>query len=199
MNGKPVSPGRPQRSIGPEAKAAFLAGLSEGLCREDAAAAAGFSLTGFYGARRRDPEFAAGWTDALALPPAAARRARAYEARGEVRIAPANRRILQRRRRRHVRFTAERREAYFGHFVATGDKAAAAAAVGVHPSTVDYHIRNDPAFAEVHREALALCYDRLEEEALRLRLAAQARLRAALDAFGVRRVRLPREEGEGGG
>ncbi len=31
---------------------------ARGLCREDAAAAAGFSLTGFYGARRRDPGFA---------------------------------------------------------------------------------------------------------------------------------------------
>ena len=50
---------------------------------------------------------AAEWSDALALPPAAERRALAYEKRGEVRISGANRRLLQRRRRRNVRFTAE--------------------------------------------------------------------------------------------
>lgn len=172
------------RRIGAAAKARFLAGLREGLCREDAAAAAGFSLTGFYGARRRDPVFAADWSEALALPPAAERRARAYAGRGEVRIAPANRRFLQRRRRRHVRFTAERRETYLVHFVATGDRAAAAEAAGVSPATVDYHRRRDPEFAAVHREALALCYERLEVEALRLRLSVQARLRAAVEAAG---------------
>ena len=160
MSGR--TPKRPQPCIGPPAKAAFLAGLRDGLTREESAAAAGFSLTGFYGARRRDPAFAADWQAALALPPAAGRRARAYETRGEVRIAPANRRILQRRRRRHTRFTAERRALYLEHFIATGDKTAAAAAVGVSASTVDYQIRNDPDFALAHREALALCYDRLE-------------------------------------
>jgi hypothetical protein len=175
MNGKQARPGRPRRSIGPEAKAAFLAGLREGLCREDAATATGFSLTGFYGARRRDPRFAADWTGALALPPAAGRRALAYEQRGEVRISGANRRLLQRRRRRHVRFTEERREAYLSAFVETGDRVAAAAEAGVSPSTVDYHRRRGPVFAEAHREALSLCYDRLETEAVRLRLAAQGK------------------------
>ncbi|HEX8624507.1 MAG TPA: hypothetical protein VF782_05445 [Allosphingosinicella sp.] len=184
MNGKRPSPGRPRRSIGPEAKALFLAGLREGLCREDAAAAAGFSLTGFYGARRRDPRFAAGWKDALALPPAAGRRALAYAERGEVRIASANRRLFQRRRRRNVRFDAERREIYIARFIDTGDRVAAASAAGVSPSTVDYHRRHDPAFAGIHREALALCYARLEVEAVRLCLAAQARLRAAMAAAG---------------
>lgn len=172
------------RQIGSAAKAVFLAGLREGLCREDAAAAAGFSLTGFYGARYRDPQFAAEWKEALALPPAAERRARAYEERGEVRIAPANRRLFQRRRRRNVRFDAGRRELYIAQFVATGDKVAAAAAAGVSRATVDLHIRKDPVFAEAHREALALCYERLETEAVRLRLAAQARLRAAVEAAG---------------
>ncbi len=173
-----------QRRIDAAAKAAFLNGLREGLRREDAAAAAGFSLMGFYNARARDPEFAAEWKAALALPPAAERRARAYEERGEVRIAPANRRLFQRRRRRNVRFNSERRELYIAHFVATGDKVAAAAAAGVSRATVDYHIRHYPAFAEAHREALDLCYGRLETEAVRLRLAAQARLRAAIEAAG---------------
>jgi hypothetical protein len=180
MNGKPPS-ARPPRSLGPEAKAAFLAGLREGLCREDAAAAAGFSLTGFYGARRRDPVFAADWSDALALPPAAERRARAYEQRGEVRISGANRRLLQRRRRRHVRFTAERREIYVTRLAETCDSVAAAEAAGVHPSTARLHRRLDPGFDEVCGEALAEGYVFLETEIVRLRLAAQKRLRAAID------------------
>lgn len=171
------------RQIGSAAKSLFLAGLRNGLRREDAAEAAGFSLMGFYNARARDPQFAAEWKEALALPPASARRARAYAERGEVRIASANRRLLQ-RRRRLVRFTADRRELYIAHLIATGDTVAAAAEAGVSPSTVNYHRRNDPDFAQVHREALDQCYVRLEEEALRLRLAAQVRLRAALDSAG---------------
>jgi hypothetical protein len=181
MNGKRELPLQPQRQIDSGAKAAFLADLREGLCREDAAAAAGFSLTGFYGARRRDPSFGSDWEAALALPPAAERRARAYEERGEVRIASANRRILQRRRRRHVRFTAERRDIYVTRLAETCDSVAAAEAAGIHPSTARLHRRLDPAFDQVCREALAEGYVFLEAEAVRLRLAAQERLRAALD------------------
>src|SRR5687768_2781679 len=132
MDGSSESRREPQGRIDAAAKAAFVAGLREGLSREDAAAAAGFSLTGFYGARRRDPGFAAEWAAALALPPAAERRSRAYAERGEVRIAPANRRLLQRRRRRHVRFTAERRELYLTRLAETCDSVAAAEAAGVH-------------------------------------------------------------------
>lgn len=170
------------RRIDSAAKATFLAGLRRGLTREDCAAAAGFSLTGFYGARARDPAFAARWSDALALPPAAGRRALAYEQRGEVRIAGANRRLLQRRRRRNVRFTQERRETYLAAFVETGDRVAAAARAGVSPSTVDYHRRKDPVFAEACRQASAECVVRLETEAVRLALAAQARLRRAVES-----------------
>jgi len=170
------------RQIGAQAKAIFLAGLQGGLTREGAAAAAGFSLTGFYGARSRDPGFAAEWQSALALPPAAQRRALAYEERGEVRISGANRRLLQRRRRRNVRFTAERRETYLAAFIATGDRVAAAAEAGVSPGTVDYHRRRDPAFAEACRLAWAECVVRLEAEAIRLRLAAADRLREVVEA-----------------
>jgi hypothetical protein len=122
MSGTEESRGWPPRRIDAAAKAAFLAGLREGLCREDAAVAAGFSLTGFYGARRRDPAFAAERREALAMPPAAERRALAYAGRGEVRIAPANRRLLQRRRRRHVRFDAGRRELYVTQYRIRGGK-----------------------------------------------------------------------------
>ncbi|HET9639702.1 MAG TPA: hypothetical protein VFP12_10880 [Allosphingosinicella sp.] len=172
------------RQIDAAAKAAFLAGLREGLCREDAAAAAGFSLTGFYGARYRDPRFAAEWKEALALPPAAERRAQAYAERGEVRIAPANRRLFQRRRRRNVRFDAGRRDIYVTHLAETCDSVAAAEAAGVHPATARLHRRLDPIFDAACREALAEGYVFLEAELLRLRLEAQKRLRAAIDRAG---------------
>lgn len=175
---------KPQRRIDAAAKAAFLAGLRQGLRREDAAVAAGFSLMGFYNARARDPEFAAEWKAALALPPAAERRALAYAERGEVRIAPANRRFLQ-RRRRLVRFDSERREIYITHLAETCDSVAAAEAAGVHPTTARYHRRMDPDFDAACREALAEGYDFLETEIVRLRIEAQKRLRAAIDRAGA--------------
>src|SRR5438132_109 len=140
MHGKfesPLAQRRPERRIGAAAKAVFLAALRRGIAREAAAQQAGFSLTGFYGRRRRDPEFAAGWTEALRQPEATGRRARAYAARGssELRIAPANRRLLQ-RRRRYVRFTAERQAQCLAHLAATGDTKASAKAAGVCEATV---------------------------------------------------------------
>jgi hypothetical protein len=184
MSGEPSSR-RPARIIDSAAKARFLAALRRGERREDAAQDAGFSLTGFYGARRRDPAFAAGWKEALALPSAQERRARAYETRGEVRIASANRRLYQRRRRRHVRFDEARREIYIAHLAAYCDTRAAAEAAGVSVSTVHLHCRTDPVFAEACAEALAEGYPRLEAEALRARLEAQRRLRAAIEAAGA--------------
>jgi hypothetical protein len=187
MNGKDESR-RPQRRIDAAAKAAFLEGVRRGESREDAALAAGFSLMGFYNARGRDPAFKADWTEALATSAAAERRVVAYAERdarlerGEVRIACANRRLYQRRWHRTVRFTAERREVFLTHFAANCDTAAAAAQAGVDESTVSYHVRFDPAFAEAYRAALAEGYVQLEAEVLRLRLAAQKRLRAAIEA-----------------
>jgi len=206
MSGKAVSRLVPRR-IGAAAKAEFLAGLCRGEPREDAAAAAGFSLTGFYRARRRDPVFAAGWTEALAASAAAERRTCAYAERGErgergeVRIASANRRVYQRRRRRNVRFDAKAQAVYLAHFAVTGDTRASAAAAGVSESTVTLHRRNDRAFAEAHDSALAEAYVWLEAEALRLRLAAQKRLHAAIEAAGdpPRDGRGERRAGRGGG
>jgi hypothetical protein len=77
----PSMTGKMQRSIDAAAKAQFLAALRRGESRKDAAFAAGFSLMGFYGARRRDLVFRAGWTDALATSAAAERRVRSYRAR----------------------------------------------------------------------------------------------------------------------
>ena len=167
------------RRIDAAAKAAFLAALRRGERREDAAAEAGFSLMGFYGARRRDPAFGAGWTEALAASAAAERRVRAYAERGErasgeVRIASANRRFYQRRRRRNVRFDAEAQAVFLAHFAATCDTKASAEAAGVSESTVHLHRRTDPAFAAAYDAALAEAYAYLEAEAVRLRLAAQA-------------------------
>jgi hypothetical protein len=173
---------RPQRRIDAAAKAAFLAALRRGAPREDAAATAGFSLTGFYGQRRRDPAFATDWAQALAAPQAAVRRPKAYEERGEVRIAPANRRRLQRRRRPHVRFTQARKQLCLAELAATGDTKASARAAGVCEATVHNHRRSDRAFAEAYAEALAASYVMLEAAALHLGLMAQARLRHALDS-----------------
>jgi hypothetical protein len=182
------SPSRRQPRIDAVAKAKFLEALRRGSGLEEAADEASFSLTGFYGARWRDPVFAAGWVDALASSAAEERRARAYAERGtergEVRIACANRRLYQRRRRRNVRFDAARREIYITHLAASCDSRAAAEAAGVHPSTVTLHRRTDPDFDEAHHAALDAGYPLLEAEAVRQRLAAQARLRAAIEAAG---------------
>jgi hypothetical protein len=185
MSGKDDSRGG-QRRIDAPAKAEFVAALRRGARREDAAAEAGFSLMGFYGARRRDPAFKAEWADALAATPAAERRERAYAERGErgeIRIASANRRIYQ-RRRRYVLFDARAQAVFLTHFAATCDTKASAEAAGVSESTVHLHCRTDPAFAEAYRAALAEGYVHLEAEALRQRLAAQKKLRAAIEAAG---------------
>ncbi len=191
-----------QRLIDSAAKTSFLEALRSGARREDAADEAGFSLTGFYGARRRDPAFKGAWEEALAATPAKERRAAAYvergacpeRSRGEIRIAGANRRFFQRRRRRHVRFDARAREAFLTHFAANCDSRAAAAAAGVCVSTVTLHCRTDRTFAAAFEEALQEGYVRLSAEALRQRLAAQQSLRAAIDAAGAT-ARLLDEEG----
>jgi hypothetical protein len=194
MNGKDESRPGP-RFIDEAAKAAFLAGLRRGERREDAAAAAGFSLMGFYGARSREPAFKADWTEALATSAAEERRVRAYAERGEraergeLSIASANRRIYQRRWRRNVRFDAAAQAVFLAHFAMTCDTKAAAAAAGVSESTVTYRCRNDSAFAEAYREALAEGYAFLEAEIVRQRLAAQQKLRAAIEAACPERSR----------
>jgi len=174
---------RPRRRIEASAKERFLVGLRAGAHREDAAAAAGFSLMGFYNARHRDAAFAAAWVEALATSAAAERRALAYagRSRGEIRIAAANRRFYQRRRRRNVRFDADAQAVFLAHFTATCDTRAAAAAAGIHESTVHLRRRTDRAFAEAYAAALAEGYVVLEAEAVRLRLAAQAKLRAVVE------------------
>lgn len=144
---------------------------------------------GFYGARRRDPAFAAAWSEALSSSAADERRVRAYaergtsaaQGRGEVRIASANHRIYQRRVRRNVRFDADARAHFLGHFAATCDLRGSAAAAGVAESTVTLHRRADPLFAEAFDQALAEGYGALEAEILRQRLEGQRLLRNVLE------------------
>ncbi|HEV2747680.1 MAG TPA: hypothetical protein VGW34_10325 [Allosphingosinicella sp.] len=164
------------RYIDAAAKAAFLAAFRGGARREEAAKAAGFALNSFYRAAQRDPAFRTALDEAHAASAAAER-----GLGGETRARSNNLRIFQSRRMRHVRFTAARQEVFLAHFSWSCDVVAAAAAAGVSESTVYAHRRKDPAFAAAFQEALEQAYVRLEAEAVRQRLAAQERLRAAID------------------
>jgi hypothetical protein len=93
-----------------------------------------------------------------------------------------NRRLLQRRKLRHVRFTEARRKVFLAHFCWSCDAVAAAAQAGVCERTVYEHRRKDPVFARLFLEALEQGYIRLEVESVRQRLAAQERLREAIES-----------------
>jgi hypothetical protein len=189
MGGKGDS-GRPRkrRWIDAAAKARFLAGLRLGAPIALAAEAAGFSVKGFFGVRRREPAFKLGWLWALELSAADERASPPGEAGeeedGQVRIVPGRGRQLQQRKMRCVRFTPARQRVYLDHFAASADSQAAAAVAGVSVATVDSHRRKHPEFAAAHDEALHLAYPKLEAEAVRQRLAAQDRLRKELVPTG---------------
>jgi hypothetical protein len=176
------------RRIDGAAKAAFLAAVRDGERLEEAAAAAGFTLDGLYGARRRDAVFRLGWTHALELVALerraiadAAEHAAGDDADGDaMTCAPNNRRRLQRRRMPHARFTGKRKQIFLAHFAGTADVTAAARAAGVCESTVYKHRQRDPAFRAAFQEALEEGYARLDIDALRQRLAAQAALKAGV-------------------
>ena len=155
----------PRRRIGAGAKRRFLVAVRGGARLEEAARAAGFSLPGFYGARRRDPAFAEAWRTALA------------EAAEEERFVANNRRPVQRRRMRQVGFDEDRQQLFLDHLRGTCDTQAAAGAAGVDKSTVYKRRGIDPVFAEEFQAALETGYVELEAESLRQRLAVQQRLR----------------------
>lgn len=194
--GKRRSPGR-KPIIDAAAKVAMLAALREGRRLDAVAAGYGVTLQAFYSARRRDPLFAAAWKDAHAISAEAERRpaveageeaasagaaAEASAGAGEtVRIVSNNRRLIQRRKMRHVRFDARRKGVFLAHFALSCDLAAAAAAAGVCEGTVHYHLKRDPDFADAFEAALLDGYRRLEAESVRQRLEAQDRLRAATE------------------
>jgi hypothetical protein len=160
-----------QKRIGARAKRRFIRAVQAGAPLEAAAAAAGHSLPGFYGQRKRDPLFARRWAAAMRNSGEAER----------VSVCGNNRRRLQRRRMRHLRFDLERQEIFLNHFAGCGDAREAAAVAGVDHSTVYKHRRKDPVFAAGFADALEQCYARLEVEAVRQRLQAQQRLQRALD------------------
>lgn len=174
--------------IGAAAKAAFLAALRSGAPRQEAAAAGGYALNSFYRVARGDPAFRAAWDAAHAVSAEAERRRVAAGGGwsgegtdGETRIVSNNRRVLQRRKMRHVRFDAARQQAFLAHFGWSCDAIAAAAEAGVCERTVYVHRRKDSVFAEEFQQALEQGYVRLEVEAVRQRLAAQHRLREAIE------------------
>lgn len=160
-----------ERWIGGRAKRLFIQALEDGVALEEAAAVAGHSVAGFCRLRRRDPIFARRWKEAMADSAEAER----ILYRGN------NRRRLQRRRMRHVRFDTARQEIFLNHFAGCGDAREAAAEAGVCYSTVYKHRRKDPGFAAAFAEALEQCYTRLEVEAVAARLKAQQRLQRVLD------------------
>jgi hypothetical protein len=186
MSGKRKKRGRPPR-IDAGAKVAMLAALREGRRLDEVAEAYGVTLQGFYRARRRDPLFAAAWRDAHAISAASERNPITplgghWAELGEDHIVPNNRRVLQRRKMRHVRFDRARQGAFLAHFALSGDTIAAAAAAGVCERTTYVHRRRDPVFAAEFQDALEQSRAVLEAEAMRARLAAQRKLRAAIEA-----------------
>lgn len=188
----------------------MLAALREGRRLDKVAAAYGVTLQAFYSARRRDPLFAAAWRDAHRLSAEAERRSPLHQPTaghaqvtaapgscqpfrgegglsiprdelGEDKIVSNNRRLIQRRRIRNVRFDERRKGIFLAHFARSCDLLAASAAAGICERTVYNHLRSDPAFAEAFQAALETGYRRLQAESVRQRLEAQARLRAAIE------------------
>jgi hypothetical protein len=179
MDQQSDSPRPPRRLVDTPVKSRFVAQLRRGRTREEAAAAAGFPLQSLYAARARDPLFRQAWEWAMdlhawyqkvgePLPP--------DDDGVEVRIVPANRRPLQRRRMNWVKFNAARQQIFLDHFAGTADAGAAAAKAGVCIGTVDVHRRRNPEFAAAWQVALDHAVTLLEAESVRQRLETQRRL-----------------------
>lgn len=185
MDDKSESPGR--RLIDAAVKAQFLSALRDGATREAAAAACGFPLASLYNARGRDPLFHFAWQwarDLAAIDQRGGELALRTPEGERIRVAPGNRRLLQRRRMSWLRFTERRQQIYLDHFAGSADAEAAAAAAGVTSETVRKHCRKHPEFAALRDEALRFAYAKLEAEAVRQRLEAQGRLRENLEPTG---------------
>jgi hypothetical protein len=177
----------PRRLIDTPVKARFVEALRAGATRESAAAGSGFPLQSLYGARARDPLFRIAWEwamDLFAIDERGGELARKALEGEDVRIAPHNRRLLQRRRMSWVRFTEARQRIFLDRFAGTADAEASAAAAGVSTHTVDAHARKHPEFAAARDDALRFAYARLEAESVRQRLEAQRRLSENLEPTG---------------
>jgi hypothetical protein len=169
MSGNQDGSGAPKHLIDDRAKGAFLAAIKRGAWLKDAAAAAGFTLCAFWRERKRDPAFDEAVEEMLEI------------SNIPRFVRPSNRRALQLRRQRRLRFADWRQEVFLAHFAATCNETEAAEAAGVCRSTVYRLRRRDPVFAAAHQAALEQSYVRLEAEALRQRLEAQKRLAELLD------------------
>jgi hypothetical protein len=164
--------GGPGRRLDALALGQFIQAVRRGASVEEAARTAGFALCTFYRRRRRNPEFAAAWAEAM-------------EASDAPRlIKPGNGRRLQLRKTRQLRFTDSRKDVFLAHFAGTCDLAASAEAAGVCASTVRNHRRKDPEFDSDCDSALEQGYKHLEEEAVRERLAALERHKAGIVPAG---------------
>lgn len=170
--GKRIGDGGRARRIDGTAATSFLAQVREGASLPDAARVAGYSISGFYRLRARNPDFAAAWAEAMEV--SAVPRW----------VAPGNRRRLQRKAVRRLRFDERRREVFLVHFTETCDAHAAAGAANVAPSTVYRCYQREPDFAAEWDRALETGYVRLEAEAVRARLAAMERMRGATGLDG---------------
>jgi hypothetical protein len=178
-----------RKLIDAAAKARFVSAVRGGASRSAAAAEAGFHLRALYNARARDPLFRAAWVWAMELSAADEREARLATSAERwagvpVRFAFQNKRVIQRRRMRWVRFDEARQQLFLDRLGGTADAGEAAEVAGVHISTVNTHRRRNPDFARRFEEALESAYPMLEAEALRQRLAAQERLRDGLMPSG---------------
>lgn len=173
---------RPRR-VDQAAKLAFLDALRDGLPRDEAAAAAGFTATSFYNARDADPLFRRAWRWALELSAIDGRALRA-EPHPDSTITPTGGRALQRRHVRRRVFDDRRKQIFLDRFAGSADAHEAAEAAGVSYSAVLAHFRKDADFAAAWEEALAIAYAQLEAEAVRQRLAAQGRFRGTLAPEG---------------
>jgi hypothetical protein len=166
-----LAPGR--KYFGPEAMGVVVAALRRGATIAAAAREAGFARETVNAWRKQAPHFDAACRAALD-----SRQALVVQG-------PGGRRGWQLSPPRCNAFTERRKQAYLDHLAATGDRGAAAAVAGVSTSTVSNHRRNDPAFAEGFRQALALSYENLEAAAVCDRLAAMERIDVDPERAGV--------------
>ncbi len=172
-----------KRRLGPQAMAAFIGAIEEGATIARAAKAAGCSRQTAYDRRKADEGFRAAWDEAV------------EKSNRPWLISMKNKRQLQKWKPRPVKFTDERKEAYLEWFAATCDSDEAARRAGVGDTTVYTHRRTDPEFAAAWADALDQGYARLEAELARQRLAAAARMKAAVDGASGPDAKVEFEQG----
>ncbi len=148
------------KRMGPRALGTFVRALERGDTVLEAARKAGVHASSFYRRRQSCPGFAEAWDEAVSRSDA------------PLLIAAGNKRRLQKRKSRRIRFTRDRKEKFIAHFAATCDQKASAEAAGVCASTVDKHLARDPEFAAAWQAALEVGYAALEAELLRQQRAA---------------------------